>query len=80
LAQSDADHFLQRIILMDLLKTKTFWIGIVTLAAGIIEACFSDGEQFSFSLTTLLSSEKVLLGLGMITGRHALLKMGRSGK
>lgn len=65
---------------MDLLTTKTFWIGVVTLLAGIIEACFSAGDEFSFSLTTLISSEKVLLGLGMITGRHALLKMGSTRK
>lgn len=49
-----------------LVKTKTFWVGVLTIAAGAVEAAF-DGWS--------AGSEKILLGLAIITGRSALAKI-----
>jgi len=49
----------------ELFKTKTFWVGVVAIAAGIVEGVF-DGWDKAY--------EKILLGLAMITGRHAIGK------
>ena len=47
-------------------KTKTFWVGALTIGAGIIEGVFDGWGQ---------GYEKILLGLAMITGRHAVGKV-----
>ncbi|MCB9852783.1 MAG: hypothetical protein H6819_06780 [Phycisphaerales bacterium] len=49
----------------ELIKTKTFWVGVLAIAGGIIE-CVFDGWDRCY--------EKILLGLGMIAGRHAVGK------
>lgn len=50
----------------DIWKTKTFWVGVLTVAAGIIEGVFDGWGQ---------GYEKILLGLAIITGRHAVGKV-----
>ena len=47
--------------------TKTFYVGLLAVAAGIIEGLFD--EDWSSAV------EKILAGLLMITGRSALQKM-----
>ncbi len=54
---------------MDLLRKKTTWVGIISILAGVIEGLF-DGDWGS-------ASTKVLAGLAMVTGRHALQKTER---
>lgn len=53
--------------LKTLVKTKTFWVGLITIAAGVVEGVF-DGA-WNDALT------KILIGLGMITGRQAIEKL-----
>jgi len=48
-------------------KTKTFWVGLLTVGAGVLEGIF-DGDWAS-------GSEKIIAGLVIITGRDALLKL-----
>jgi len=49
----------------ELLKTKTFWVGVITVGAGIVEGIFDGWSQ---------GLEKIMLGLGMIVGRQAIAK------
>lgn len=49
----------------DLVKTKTFWVGVIAIAGGIVEGVFDGWDR---------AWEKILLGLGLITGRHAIGK------
>lgn len=53
---------------MDLWKTKTFWVGIVTVLAGLIKGIF-DGNWSGENMLLILG------GAGMITGRHAVKKL-----
>ena len=48
-------------------KTKTFWVGILAMGAGLVQGIF-DGDWGA-------ASTKLLLGAGMITGRDALRKL-----
>ena len=50
-----------------LLMKKTTWVGIVTIATGIIEGIQS--EDWSAAM------DKILLGLALITGRDAIRKL-----
>jgi len=50
-----------------LLKTKTFWVGLVAIAIGLIQGIF-DGDWSS-------AVNKFLIGAGLITGRHAIAKI-----
>lgn len=61
---------------MEILKKKTFWIGIATILAGLIESNFAGDEGTSFSLDfgATLANLKIWVGLGFITGRQAVLK------
>lgn len=49
----------------ELVKTKTFWVGVVAIFGGIVEGVFDGWDQ---------AFEKILLGAGLITGRHAVGK------
>ena len=49
----------------ELIKTKTFWVGVIAILGGIVEIVF-DGWDMGL--------EKVLLGAGLITGRNAIGK------
>lgn len=53
--------------------SRTTWVGIVTLLAGLVAAVF-DGETIRpiGDVFPLLFGGKVLAGLGMIVGRAAL--------
>ena len=51
---------------MNLLKTKTFWTGLVTVATGIILVVYENKEQ---GLQTILG------GLGLIFLRQGLVKV-----
>lgn len=54
--------------ILELIKTKTFWTGVIAIAAGIIEAVFDGWSQ---------GAEKMLLGVGMIVGRQAVGKAAK---
>jgi len=56
---------------MELLKRKTFWVGAVTILAGLIEALFA-GESFAWPGFAAIVNAKVITGLALITGRDAL--------
>lgn len=49
----------------EMVRTKTFWVGVVTIAAGIVEMVFDGWDQ---------GIEKVMLGAGLITLRHGVGK------
>ncbi len=51
---------------LELLRTRTAWIGLLTIGAGIVEWVFDGDRSAAF--------EKILLGAAMITGRHAIAK------
>lgn len=54
---------------------KTFWVGIITIGAGLVESFFQTGDfQFTFSF---VGNDKVLAGLAMIVGRSAIEKVIR---
>jgi hypothetical protein len=53
--------------MLQLMKTKTFWVGISALALGLGQG-FVDGDWS-------VGSDKILFGLACITGRDALLKL-----
>lgn len=68
---------------MSLVKTKTFWVGVVSILAAIVAAVFGGNETIdSVNVVeagkALLSDEKLYVGLGFITGRAALLREIRS--
>ncbi len=50
-----------------LLKTKTTWIGLIWIAKAIVSGIFDGDWQY----------EDILIGLSLISGRHALAKMER---
>jgi len=56
---------------MNLIRTKTFWVGLVIIATGVIEGVF-DGDWSA-------AMEKILAGLLVITGRDAISKIGANG-
>ena len=62
----------------NLVKTKTFWVGLIALLTGMV-GVFFPGDTFHYEgvgqLLTLVMNEKVLLGLGLITGRAAVTKL-----
>jgi hypothetical protein len=61
---------------MELAKTKTFWLGLVTMGAGIIVALVPD---FAVSMGVSMSWDTLLItGFGLIFGRDALRKLGSS--
>lgn len=64
---------------MRLLRTKTFWAGVgaVLVSAGSALAVFGAEDEPGAILETLLAlvqDPKLWIGLGLIFGRHALLK------
>lgn len=59
-----------RIVLITLLKTKSFWVGL-----GLI--CTAIGLAIGGVITWPEAIEKILLGVGFITGRHAIAKLER---
>lgn len=50
-----------------LIKTKTFWVGLLTIGAGVVEWVFEGDKQGAM--------DKILAGLVVITGRDALAKL-----
>lgn len=50
----------------NLLKTKTFWVGIATIGFGAYQFIMGDQKQ---------GVDTILIGLAMITGRDALAKI-----
>jgi len=56
----------------DRFKHKTTWLGILSIAAGVIEGIF-DGDWAK-------GSEKILFGLALITGREAIAKAENAAK
>ena len=54
--------------MMQLLKTKTFWIGLATVATAV-------GFYVGGEIPLMETIESVLIGLAMITGRHAVSKL-----
>jgi hypothetical protein len=59
----------------DMWKTKTFWVGVVAVISGLV-AAFFPGDGFAWpGFVALIGNEKILLGIGMITGRQALKKL-----
>ena len=67
-------------------KTKTFWVGLATLATGVAALVTTvDVSAISWTVNGLWSFAQtvagadgwttVLLGFAIITGRHALAKM-----
>lgn len=68
---------------MSLVKTKTFWVGVVSILAAVVAAVFGGNETIdSVSVVevgkVLLSDEKLYVGVAAITGRAALLRGIRS--
>jgi len=70
-----------------LFKTKTFWVGLAT-ALGGVATVLGSGVAIDFSsITAIIDSvqaiagtdgwEAIMLGLAIITGRHAISKMGK---
>lgn len=69
-----------------LLATKTFWVGLATALGGIATLLGGDlsldlssvGAIFETlkSLATTEGWNALMLGLGIITGRHAISKVG----
>lgn len=69
-----------------LLSTKTFWVGLATAFGGLAALLSGDlsldlssiGAIFETlqSLATADGWNTLMLGLGIITGRHAINKMG----
>lgn len=60
--------------------TKTFWVGLITVATGICNAVFSgDGGTIQWnglsSLVEYLFNPTVLLGITAIVGRDAVQKL-----
>lgn len=49
-----------------LVKTKTFWLGVLAVFGGVIEGVFDGWAQ---------AWEKILLGFAIITGRQAVAKV-----
>jgi hypothetical protein len=70
-----------------LLTTKTFWIGLVTVASGISTMATNgafghlDFSSIGAAIDTVRAVastggwQAVMLGIGIITGRHAIAKM-----
>lgn len=52
-----------------LIKTKTFWVGVLTIAAAVIDAAFTPGGWGQ-----IWNDQKLWIGLTAITGRGAILK------
>lgn len=50
--------------MMDLLKKKTTWAGLLMVAKGVYDGVFNDDWNF----------EVIMLGVAIVTGRHALQK------
>lgn len=48
-------------------KSKTFWLGIVTVAYGAVEVVNGGGDQ---------GVQKIIIGMGLIFGRDAISKKG----
>ncbi len=69
-----------------LLATKTFWVGLATVLGGIATLLGGDLSLDLSSIGAILETLKslattegwnaLMLGLGIITGRHAINKMG----
>ena len=57
--------------MINMLKTKTTWAGLLTIGAGVIEWVF-EGDRSA-------ALEKIMLGLGLIFMRHAISKNGKAG-
>jgi hypothetical protein len=49
-----------------MLKTKTFWVGIITIASGAVMLVFDEDRS--------KGTQTILAGLGMIFVRHAIKK------
>lgn len=70
-----------------LFTTKTFWVGLVTVAGGLSTMATNGafGALDFSSIGTIIDTvrtmagtsgwQAVLLGIGIITGRHAIAKM-----
>ena len=56
--------------LLSIVHTKTFWVGVITIATGVIMGVFDKDWA--------AASDKILFGLAIITGRAAIEKNGRS--
>ena len=52
----------------ELIKTKTFWVGVIAIAGGIVEGVFDGWDQ---------AFEKILLGAALVTGRQAIGKAAK---
>jgi len=60
---------------MELLKRKTFWVGLLTMLAGLISGLFAGGEsgdELAWPGFAALVNAKVIAGLALITGRDAI--------
>lgn len=53
----------------DLISTKTFWLGIVTIGFGITQIAHGNTDS---------GIQSIALGLGMITGRDAISKISKT--
>ena len=51
---------------LSVFKTRTAWIGVLTIGAGVVEWVFDGDKSAAF--------EKILLGAAMITGRYGIVK------
>ena len=47
-----------------MLKTKTFWLGIITIGLGVCQYVNGDSAN---------GSQNVIIGLGLIFGRQAIM-------
>ena len=52
----------------ELLKTKTFWVGILSILGGVVSIAFDE---------TSAGIEAIILGLLAITGRDAVRKAAK---
>lgn len=63
---------------MALIKTRTFWVALLAVAAAVVDAFFGPGDvlrPLKDALWNLMSDDKLWVGIVGITGRSALLKM-----
>lgn len=73
-------------MLSGLLSTKTFWVGLATAASGLATLLSGDFTLDFSSISAIFATwqtvamtegwNAIMLGLGIITGRHAISKMG----
>lgn len=59
--------FLRKQYVIQLLKTKTFWVGLAAIFTAVGLAVSGEGSWGEVA-------SAAILGLGLITGRHAMAK------